>query len=127
MKLPQHDQRLELWPDELQALAQVLGFYVHTCVRQMAPNNPRPVSISCLDALMLKPAAKLAQRFGRLATTAQLLQQRKPRRVRVEYDELLLLNRLVRNVAVLLDDAQAARLVGHIDQKSLNLTPYFIR
>ena len=123
MKLPQFDQKLELWPGDCLVLAQLLARWVQLHVGQAQAGR----GLSRGVALMLKPASRLSLRLLRLANQDAMLQRRQVRRVRLEYDELLVLNAVARNQAVPTDQDTALRLVGHIDQKSLSLTPHFTR
>lgn len=123
MKLPQHDQKLELWPGDCYALAMTLAQWVRN--RQLTSELGAYVARS--DALMFKPATRLSLRLLRLHNTDHAMRRRKARLVRVEYDELLALNFIVRMDGITADHYDPARLIGHIDQKSLSLTPYFTR
>ena len=124
MRLPQYDQKLELWPGDCYVLSTLLARYVQQRVEQASVGG----SLSRTEALSVKPATRLCLRLLRLHNVDAHMGRKKTRPVRVEYDELLVLNQAVRHGDYPGEWAdKVQRLLGLVDQKSLSLTPFFSR
>jgi hypothetical protein len=123
MRLPQYDQKLDLWPAELFGLAELLRRWVN----QQAALATAGRSLGRVETLMLKPCTGLAFRLHKFGHHDVAIGRKKVRSVKVHYDEMLLLHMLVHHFGVPGTVPDPYGLIMQIDQKSLNLVPAFAR
>lgn len=127
MNLREHDQLVELHQDEAQALAHALNLYLYNLNLK---SGRRPLYLE--EALSIKISTRLHKRLQVLLAGSWPrgpLRRFRPRRWRLEYDEVLQLNALF--VAEQLYAAQPAHrgplttILGKVNQRALNLNQFF--
>jgi hypothetical protein len=114
------DQKVELYHVELRWLAYALNVYLKHLVME---SGRRPLSPE--EGLRIKPLGKLAKRLKRSSDNWQSPAS-KPRKIRLEYDELQLLCRL--NAQLQAQQHERPQLVdalGKVQQKALNISQFF--
>jgi hypothetical protein len=108
MRLPQLDQKIELYWGEASGLASSIAEFVYT------RRQPQPLT----SALALGALARVYQRVAAHATKEQVhvgLPSRRPWRLTLRYDEVAAL------MYILLTTPAAGRVWGEVQRVSLNL------
>lgn len=125
--LRKYDQVVELYSNECAALCQAIGIYQRQLLYLSSHRR-----LQVRESLSMKPLAKLLTKLtkldaGRWPMGGRLYMPR-PRKWRLEFDELLLLNSLYCSGELFVPDAHKSSLYdicGKINQKVQNLTQYF--